>query len=121
MGINVNNHSFAEEIRERATSLFIETGRDVSRAEIAASVLQHFHKNYKTYLETADFSGLIAEYDALLVSRDRQVRIEDPLHPHTGISRGITSSGALVVSLPDGTTEEVAYGEVSVRGMYGYV
>jgi len=29
--------------------------------------------------------------------------------------------GALLVTLPDGTTERIFSGEVSVRGLYGYV
>ena len=51
---------------------------------------------------------------------DKQVRILDPKEPFTGISRGITEKGELIVTAENGT-KLVSSGEVSVRGIYGYV
>ena len=46
------------------------------------------------------------------------VRGEEVRH---GLAQDIDEDGALVVRFPDGHTEAVNSGEVSVRGMYGYV
>ena len=45
----------------------------------------------------------------------------DPKGEFRGISRGINSTGELLVEREDGTVEAVYAGEVSVRGIYGYV
>ena len=45
----------------------------------------------------------------------------DPKGEYRGIARGINDRGELLVERQDGTVEEVYAGEVSVRGIYGYV
>lgn len=49
------------------------------------------------------------------------VCVLDPKGEYRGIARGINDQGELLVERPDGTVEEVYAGEVSVRGIYGYV
>ena len=121
-GVNINNRSFPEELADRATSLFLEMGgREVPRAEITAQILRRFHRNYRIFLEKGSLAGLTGEYDRLLVGRGSTVRIEDPAGSYTAVSRGIDESGRLAVTLPDGREERIASGEVSVRGLYGYI
>lgn len=122
IGINVNNESFPEELKEKATSLKMEWGgRTVDRALVTATTLKYFHRNYVKYVETEDLSGMIKDYDFLLASRDREVRVEDPKAPYVAISRGIDKYGRLIVEKEDGSEARVATGEVSVRGLYGYI
>ena len=45
----------------------------------------------------------------------------DPKGDYRGISRGINEKGELLVEREDGSLQEVYAGEVSVRGIYGYV
>lgn len=121
-GINVNNASFDPGIAEVATSLRIENGGcPVSRAAVVASALAHFYENDRIYRRTADLSGLSNAYDDLLVSRGREVRIEDPRAPYTAVSLGIDKGGGLLVRRADGGIRCVTAGEVSVRGLYGYI
>lgn len=49
------------------------------------------------------------------------MRVLDPAGEYTGISRGITDTGELIVEKETGETVLVYAGEVSVRGLYGYV
>ena len=51
----------------------------------------------------------------------RQVRVLEPGNEYTGISRGIDEKGDLLVEREDGIIQPVYAGEVSVRGIYGYV
>ena len=62
-----------------------------------------------------------AEYNACLVNRGKEVCILDPLGEYRAVAEGIDESGSLLVTLPDGTRREIISGEVSVRGIYGYV
>ena len=123
-GINVNNGSieeFEEEIRTIATSLKIETGRQIDRAGLLEKVLARFEENYGTFLETLDLSRLREAYQKHLQGVGCEVRVLDPAGEYTGISQGITDKGELVVVKEDGERVQVYAGEVSVRGLYGYV
>ena len=61
------------------------------------------------------------EYNALLVGINDRVRVLEPGNEYTGISHGIDDKGDLLVEREDGTVQPVYAGEVSVRGIYGYV
>ena len=51
----------------------------------------------------------------------KEVCVLDPAGEYRGTARGINDRGELIVELPDGNLREVYDGEVSVRGIYGYV
>ena len=124
VGINVNNESpqeFQEEIRETATSLRIETGRRLNRAELLQDVLCRFEKYYEMFLKTLDMSSLRETYQDRLQGIGNEVRVLDPAGEYTGISRGINDRGELIVERKNGERVTVYAGEVSVRGLYGYV
>lgn len=121
VGINTNLKEFPEEIASTATSLALELGRDVNRAELIAAVLDRFEQDYERFLETQDMSGLIDAYNDLLVNAGRAVRVLEPGNEYTGTALGINELGQLLVRRENGTIEKVYAGEVSVRGIYGYV
>ena len=66
-------------------------------------------------------SDFVHIYDSYLINRGREVRVLDPKGEFTGMAEGINDKGELIVDLPDGSAVTVASGEVSVRGIYGYV
>lgn len=125
IGINVNNRTFPPELSDRATSLALEADmpgdRSISRSQVRDAVLDAFDKNYKIFLEHGDLSGLMDAYNGVLANRDREVRVLDEREPFGGIARGINAQGELLVEREPGKTEAVRAGEVSVRGICGYV
>lgn len=121
IGINVHNESFPEEISQMASSLMIEAGgKRFHRAQIIAETMAYFEQYYDTFLKTQDLSALVREYDKLLVNRNKSVRVLDPKEPFDGKAMGITSKGELIVDTWE-SRKLVSSGEVSVRGIYGYV
>ena len=120
IGINVNIESFPEEIAETATSLRIETGKQISRAELIEAVWEQFETVYEVYLRTQDLRNLVKEYDARLINMHRNVKVLDPKEPFEGRAMGITPRGELMVDTWE-SRKLVSSGEVSVRGIYGYV
>lgn len=120
VGINVNEKVFPEELPQ-AASLFQAAGKPLLRAELIALCMEYFEKYYEEFERTEDLRGLKAAYEALLVNRGRQVRVLEPGNEHTGTALGINDRGELLVELSGGRIEEVYAGEVSVRGVYGYV
>ena len=121
IGINVHNESFPEEISQMASSLMIEAGcKRFHRAQIIAETMAYFEQYYDTFLKTQDLSALVREYDELLVNRNKSVRVLDPKEPFDGKAMGITPKGELIVDTWE-SRKLVSSGEVSVRGIYGYV
>lgn len=120
-GINVNQEEFPEELRKTATSLYLETGKKYHRSRIIERILEALEEYYGIFVKTEDMSALLEEYNEKLVNRGQEVCVLDPKGEYRGLCQGITKTGGLLVELSDGTVTEVISGEVSVRGVYGYV
>lgn len=120
-GINVNMESFPKELSDRATSLRMECGHIVKRAPIIAAVMKSMEKYYEIFMETQDMTGLLEEYNKLLVNRGKEVVILGEQEKYQAHALGINKEGELLVRRDDGTEEAIFAGEVSVRGVYGYV
>lgn len=121
VGMNVNTETFPEEICEIASSLKMETGREISREALIASMMKYFEKYYGQYEQTEDLSRLRSHYESMLANQGKEVYVLDPQMPYKGVAEGITSEGNLIIVCEDGTKRCVYSGEVSVRGLYGYV
>ncbi len=121
IGINANTAEFPEEIRSIATSLKLACGREINRAALVAEVMSSWEKYYEIFLNSLDLSALKADYNRRLVNVNREVKVLAVRGDYTGISKGINDAGELLVELSDGEVREVMSGEVSVRGIYGYV
>jgi BirA family biotin operon repressor/biotin-[acetyl-CoA-carboxylase] ligase len=120
-GVNVNQYSFDEEIQKTATSIALEVGRVVDRKELQDAVLETFAINYEKFLQTKDMQLLLDAYNAVLINKGKEIRVLDPAGEYSGVSGGINEKGELLVTRDDGSCEAVYAGEVSVRGVYGYV
>ena len=121
VGINVTEQVCPDEIADTATSLWQECGRKVSRGQLIVNVMKAFEARYKVFCGSRSLSGLVEEYNGMLVNKNREVRVLDPKGEFRGVSRGINEKGELLVELEDGSVTAVYAGEVSVRGVYGYV
>lgn len=121
VGINANQTFFPDEIKDIATSLRIEKGERVDRPALILGVMEYFEYYYGIFEEHLDMSAFVDIYDRYLINRDREVRVLDPLGEYGGIAEGINDRGELIIKLKDGSYCTVASGEVSVRGVYGYV
>ena len=120
VGINVNIREFPEEMADKATSLYLESGREFDRSQIPGLVMEAFEKYYEKFAATCDLSGLKEEYESILANYNQPVRVLAK-EPYEGVARGITDGGELLVEKTDGTIATVSAGEVSVRGLYSYV
>lgn len=121
VGINVKEQTFPAEIADRATSLEEAAGKPVSRAALLQKIMEHFEVDYEKFLQTKDLSLLKQGYNGALVNLGREVRVLDPAGEYSGTALGINEKGELLVRTADGSVKEVYAGEVSVRGIYGYV
>lgn len=122
IGLNVNMTEFAPEIQETGTSICLACGHTVNRAALVASVWNHFEGMYEQFAKAQTLAPLREKYEAALVNKDRPVRVLDPAAPYEGRAVGVNDSGELLVEPADGSgLRAVSAGEVSVRGVEGYV
>ncbi len=123
VGINVNQPAelFSDEIKDMAGSVFSETGKEIDRDSLIAECMACFETHYEKYVETGDLSKLKKEYEEQLLNKDAHVKVLDPKGKYEAVARGITEDGSLIVELEGGELKNINAGEVSVRGLYGYV
>jgi len=121
-GINTNVDSFPDEIKDVATSLKIQLRRPVDRAEVLVRVIEFFEEYYEKFEEDGDLRRLQDTYNEELLNMNEGVRVLDPKGEYTGVALGIDPEGQLLVKRDDtGEIVKVWSGEVSVRGIYGYI
>ena len=121
VGLNVNTTSFPEELVDKATSLFLECGKLLNKEQLIVDIVETFMEMYDRFAEAGDLEFLQDAYNAILVNKNREVRILEPGNEYTAYALGINEKGELMVRLQDGTEKNVYAGEVSVRGVCGYI
>lgn len=119
-GVNTNQENFPEEIAKTSTSVLIETNDCVDHDSLLESIIYHLEKLIDTFMETGDFTNLKDEYEEALVSMGGEVTVLDPEGEYKGTCLGIDERGQLIVKRGEEEIKVYA-GEVSVRGVYGYV
>lgn len=120
IGINVNTESFPPEIGHIATSLVnhLPENTRVQRSGLVAAFGSEFERLYDKFLACDDLSPLKAEYEARLVNIGREIIIMPGEQRAKAL--GINNDGELLVEDEQGV-KAIRSGEVSVRGVYGYV
>ena len=124
IGIGINccqkETDFPEEIRGIAASLSMVTGKEIDRAKVAASMMDALYRMDQTLLTgKAEMLNRYRE-DCITIGQEVSLlRVGEPVRHGKAI--GMDDEGALLVQFTDGKTEAVNSGEISVRGMYGYL
>ena len=119
IGINCTQEEtqFPEEIRSIAGSLASVSGQTIDRAAVAAAMMDALYR-----MDLTQKTEILNQYrtDCITLGKEISlVRADGKIHHGTALD--IDEEGALVVRLLDGRMEIVNSGEVSIRGMYGYV
>ena len=127
IGVNVHHRTFSDEIADKATSLDLEliaAGRDcsiTSRRDVAESIWRHFEPHYRGFVDRGgSLLDILDMYNSRLVSTGERVRVLDPRGEYEGTCVRMDESGRLEV-MTDSGLRLIDSGEVSVRGIYGYV
>lgn len=120
VGINVHTKEFPVDIKDVATSLFLEGAKRLEFDEIIQGFCEEFNKLYEVYIMTGNLAGMKAEYESFLVNVGRQVSVYEEGQQLIGKALGINDEGELLFE-KDSKIRTIRAGEVSVRGIYGYV
>lgn len=123
IGIGLNctqaEADFPEEIRTIAGSLSSVTGLEIDRAQVAAAMMDALYRMDQSLLTGK--SQTMAQYRKDCITLGKEISVVRPGDVRHGTAMNIDEEGALLVRFDDGHWEPVNSGEVSIRGMYGYV
>lgn len=120
MGINVNTECFPDELCDKATSLLLESGAKQSRARLAAEVMNCLEPYYMQFLQEGVTESFLKEYKSFCVTLGREIKAIQRGETLVGVAQNVTAKGELEVLTPKGAVV-LSSGEVSVRGLLGYV
>lgn len=123
VGIGVNccqgPQDFPQELRDRATSLTMETGHPIDRARVAAAMMDALYRMDAGMLTQKE--AMLRRYKQDCVTLGKEISLVRGEQISHGLALDIGDNGDLIVRFSDGHVGAVSSGEVSVRGMYGYV
>ena len=123
IGIGINccqqGEDFSPEVRGIATSLASIAGAPVEIPGVAAAMLEALHRADSILLPQKE--AILQQYRGNCITLGKSVSVVRGSQIRHGNALDVDENGALVVAFSDGTSEAVNSGEVSVRGMYGYV
>ena len=122
IGLNVSQEpeDFSPQVRPIATSLVQVLGHPVSRPALAAAEIRALDRLYRA-LEVGDTASYLADYRRCCVNLGKRVQLIGPQGRTQALALDVDDQFGLVVRLDNGEERVVRSGEVSVRGMDGYV
>lgn len=119
VGIGINccqqEKDFPEELRDIATSLSMVTGTGITPAVLVSKMLI-----FLCNMDISQKKAFMRRYKADCLTLGQDVKIIRGKEQQQGKAVDLDDDGGLMVEFPDGHTETVSSGEVSVRGLYGY-
>ncbi len=118
IGINLNHTGFPKNIQDIATSLKMETGKNVDRTELILSLLQNLDSEYKDFLQ-GKRENLIRKWTEQSDMFGKTVTVNQKGKTLTGVAMGLNPQGKLILQTPDGKQHLLDSGELLATGATG--
>lgn len=122
IGINLNfsKELFPKELKKYATTLFSESNLLVKPEQFLYELLVELNINYKELINNNKYY-ILDQWKKYSVTIGREVIATYNNKTITGIAKGITSKGGLIIRLETGEDIEICSGEVTLRSKNSYV
>lgn len=121
IGINTNAKEFPPELEQIAGSLCMAKGAAVDEEALIEEFGRAFEYYYDRFIMVGDLSYIIEEYNSHLINAGAQVRVIEGDKELIYTAVGIDKQGQLIAKDEYNIERTILSGEVSVRGLYGYV
>ena len=109
-GINVNTRSFPEELRDIASSLYLETGKSWELERLASAFIARLDSVYEGWGE--DGGAFIEEYRRRCITPGREVLIDHEGSRAKVRALAVEDDYSLLIQWPDGRREKKSFGEI---------
>jgi len=111
LGMNVNTPGFPDDLREKATSVLIETGKRFPRTGILREYLKRQEENLRR-LQTSGFEPILRRWKELADTIGRRIRVEMTDQTYVGWAEDIDPEGVLILKDREGTSHRIVSGDV---------
>ena len=113
IGVDVNQDAaeFGPELRKTATSLKIESGAEISRAELAVEILRELDADYAR-IQAGKFSEVADEWEAACITIGKDVTVHVGERHFHGRAESLDDDGALLIRTEHGHLERIIGGDV---------
>jgi len=111
IGVDVNQDEFPPELRPTATSLKIESGRQISRADLAVEILRELDLDYAR-VRAGKFAAIADEWEAACVTIGKNVTVHVGDRNFQGRAESLDDGGALLIRTEHGHLERIIGGDV---------
>ena len=101
---------FSDELKDKATSIMIETGKRVDRNLLIAELLNRFEYWYKKFMEGDE--TVMKRWRELSDTSGRRVKVNVGDRVYEGIAKVLDNDGSLMIRLDDGSIKKISAGEV---------
>ena len=110
-GLNINMKDVSEEIKEKATSLYIETKKVYERPFVCGILLSNLEKYYLLFRDKGE-TEICRIWEERAGIKGKYLEITQMGQVYRGISEGVDSSGAMLLNI-DGQTKKIIAGDVN--------
>ncbi len=116
LGLNVNIPfgSFPDNIKDSATSLLVESGKQSSRVKLVQDYLMMFENDYEQFMSGRS-DDIVARWKELADIMGRQITVDLSGRTYSGTVTDVDDNGALIITDPTGTTHRIFSGDVTYR------
>ncbi len=111
LNINMEENELDEEIKDKATSLFILTKKPFERSRVCGILLTNIERYYSIFLEKGP-EGICSIWEERANIRGKHLEITQMGEIYRGISEGIDRDGSILLTI-DGKTKKIIAGDVS--------
>lgn len=114
VGLNVNQKTFSGELEQKATSLYLASGKEIDRSVLFREILRSLEGRYRD-ASSGGFTSVLPEW----LSRCRMINQEISVSLHgqvlSGVVKGLNNEGALILQA-NGTEKTLFAGDVTIIG-----
>jgi BirA family biotin operon repressor/biotin-[acetyl-CoA-carboxylase] ligase len=110
--VNLNSRDFPPELKKIATSLKIELGKTISRAELAVTILREFDADYRRIC-SSEFEDVAEEWEKHCKTIGEEVVIRTGAREIRGRAESLAEDGALLLRTEHGRPERIVGGDVT--------
>jgi BirA family transcriptional regulator, biotin operon repressor / biotin---[acetyl-CoA-carboxylase] ligase len=113
MNVNQTKEDFTSELQEIATSLLLEKGEKVSRADLIKSIFINLEKLYLLYLKEG-FLPIKLLWEGYAISIGKKITARTLTHSIIGKAQGITDDGVLMIEDEQGKIHHVYSADIEI-------
>jgi BirA family transcriptional regulator, biotin operon repressor / biotin---[acetyl-CoA-carboxylase] ligase len=111
--VNLGAGEFPPELRKHASSLKIESGRMISRPELAAAILRELDEDYAR-VSARKFAGIADEWEKQCTTIGKDVTVQIGDRKIRGRAESLDDAGALLLRTEHGRLETITGGDVTL-------